>query len=197
MYVLQLWTSSICLSISLLWKYHLTTSLTVQSILFTRGKGAELNTVFPVIERKLFYVMIDRSIRQRWKFYGKPEIDNGRIFSHFQYYISRTSICRIWHICHGSTTVVMAWWNAPSLGCPSGTKFWRSIFCFLPKLTLGMNSSKNIFWIFPEVGKFWKKNWSYLGQGLTLVQSRSLNSKILFWRDTLTLSLSGEVHSLE
>ncbi len=27
-----------------------------------------------------------------------------------------------------------------TLGCPSGTKFWRSTFCFLPKLTLGLNN---------------------------------------------------------
>ncbi len=77
----------------------------------------------------------------------------------------------------------------PPLGCPSGTKFWRSTSCFLPKLTLSLNSSKNIFWIFPKI---LKKNWSYLGQGLTLVQSRSLNAKILFWRDTLPT-----MHSLQ
>ena len=40
----------------------------------------------------------------------------------------------------------------PKLGCPSGTKFWRSTFCFLPNLTLGLNSSKNIFGIFPTSG---------------------------------------------
>ena len=51
-----------------------------------------------------------------------------------------------------------------AVGCPSGTKFWRSTFCFLPQLTLGLNSSKIFFLFFrlrvrdPEVGKFRKKN---------------------------------------
>ncbi len=34
------------------------------------------------------------------------------------------------------------------LGCPSRTKFWRSTLCFLPKLTLGLNSSKIFFGFF-------------------------------------------------
>ncbi len=41
---------------------------------------------------------------------------------------------------------------SPSLGCPSGTKFLRSSFCFLPELTLGLNSSKNFFWNLPTWG---------------------------------------------
>ena len=67
------------------------------------------------------------------------------------------------------------------VGCPSGTKFFSSSFCFLPKLTLGLNISKIIlsessdfgipvdaglfFKSFfymrmrdPEVRKFWKNN---------------------------------------
>ena len=39
-----------------------------------------------------------------------------------------------------------------SLGCPSGTKFFRSSFCFLPKLTLGLNSSKFFFRNLPTSG---------------------------------------------
>ncbi len=63
------------------------------------------------------------------------------------------------------------------LGCPSRTKFWSSDFCFAPKLNLGLDNFKFLFQ---------KKYFlSYSGQGSTLVESRSLTSKILFQRDTL------------
>ena len=42
------------------------------------------------------------------------------------------------------------------VGCPSGTKFCKSTFCFPPKLTLGLNRSNSFFffWICLTSGSF-------------------------------------------
>ncbi len=92
-----------------------------------------------------------------------------------------------------------------ALGCHSRLKVWSSTFCFAPKLTLVLNKSRNFYgnfltrgsftpvlkslmaqgWRIPKSENFRKKFLAYPDQGSTLVQSRRLNSRLLFLRDTL------------
>ena len=102
----------------------------------------------------------------------------------YLYYFFQSSSSRCWSQIWGKLRVKLMQFVSAivSVGCPK---------LHLNHVTKLVICPTDLHWVKINQKKFWQKisdfvkNWSHLGQGLTLVQRRGLISKILFWRDTL------------